>query len=46
MRDRSPAAPGPAAAIDEALRDQPEDRHRADALHSLVADPVEDYGDW
>ncbi|MFD9635993.1 hypothetical protein [Streptomyces violascens] len=29
-----------------ALRDLHEDRHRADAPHSLITDLVEDYGDW
>ena len=33
-------------AADEALRTQPEDRHRANALHALIATMVEDYGDW
>jgi hypothetical protein len=46
VRDRNPAALARLRAIDEALRDQREDRHRADAPHSLVDDLVEDYGDW
>lgn len=31
-------------AIDKALRNQREDRHRADALLAFIADLVEDYG--
>ncbi|MFB6979424.1 hypothetical protein [Streptomyces scopuliridis] len=45
VRDRDPAALTRLRAVDEALRGQREDRHRADALLSLVTDLVEDYGD-
>lgn len=45
MRDRAPAALDRLRALDQALRDQREDRHRADALLSLIADLVEDYAD-
>ncbi|MFD7322593.1 hypothetical protein ACFV9D_16115 [Streptomyces sp. NPDC059875] len=44
VRDRKPAALDRLRALDEALRGRREDRHRADALLSLVADLVEDYG--
>ncbi|GAA2625322.1 hypothetical protein [Streptomyces vastus] len=46
VRDRNPAALARLRALDEALRNQHEDRHRADALLSLIANLVEDYGDW
>ncbi|MFI6038047.1 hypothetical protein ACIBBD_28590 [Streptomyces sp. NPDC051315] len=45
VRDRAPAALDRLRALDQALRTQPEDRHRADALLSLIADLVEDYAD-
>ncbi|MYY13439.1 hypothetical protein GT204_32320 [Streptomyces sp. SID4919] len=41
--DREPAALTRLRALDRALRDQREDRHRADALLSLIATYVEDY---
>ncbi|WP_367321649.1 hypothetical protein [Streptomyces sp. HUAS ZL42] len=44
--DGEPAALARLRAADEALRAQREDRHRADALLSLIATLVEDYGDW
>ncbi|MFI6646386.1 hypothetical protein ACIBI8_02010 [Streptomyces sp. NPDC050529] len=44
LRDRNPAALSKLRALDGALRVQREDRHRADALHALVAELVEDYG--
>ncbi|MFJ9865871.1 hypothetical protein [Streptomyces sp. NPDC101165] len=45
VRDRNPAALARLREIHEALRAQREDRHRADALLSLIGDLVEDYGD-
>ncbi|WP_327279913.1 MULTISPECIES: hypothetical protein [unclassified Streptomyces] len=42
--DGEPAALARLRAADEALRDQREDRHRADALLQLIATYVEDYG--
>ncbi|MFJ9834165.1 hypothetical protein ACIRU2_22715 [Streptomyces sp. NPDC101169] len=44
VKDRDPAALARLRAADEALRAQREDRHRADALLSLVGNLVEDYG--
>ncbi|MFB6558259.1 MULTISPECIES: hypothetical protein [unclassified Streptomyces] len=44
MTDREPAALARLRAVDEALRNQREDRHRVDALAALIADLVEDYG--
>uniref|UniRef100_A0AAU2UZZ9 Uncharacterized protein n=1 Tax=Streptomyces sp. NBC_00003 TaxID=2903608 RepID=A0AAU2UZZ9_9ACTN len=44
VRDRNPTAMGRLRAIDKALRNQREDRHRADALLAFIADLVEDYG--
>jgi hypothetical protein len=44
VRDRDPAALARLRALDEALRNQREDRHRADALLALIGDLVEDYG--
>lgn len=44
VRDRAPAAVARLRALDEALRAQREDRHRADALLALIGDLVEDYG--
>jgi hypothetical protein len=44
VRDRDPAALARLRALDEALRNQREDRHRADALLALISDMVEDYG--
>ncbi|WP_314246305.1 hypothetical protein [Streptomyces sp. DSM 40907] len=43
VTDREPAALARLRAVDEALRNQREDRHRADALTALIADLVEDY---
>ena len=45
VRDRVPAALYRLRAMDQALRDWREDRHRVDALLSLIADLVEDYAD-
>ncbi|MFI2367974.1 hypothetical protein [Streptomyces sp. NPDC018833] len=44
--DGEPAALARLRAADEALREQREDRHRADALRELIATYVEDYGNW
>lgn len=44
MRDRDPAALSRLRALDDALRNQREDRHRADALLALIAELAEDYG--
>jgi hypothetical protein len=44
VKDRDPAALARLRALDEALRNQREDRHRADALLALIGDLVEDYG--
>ncbi|MER5538980.1 hypothetical protein [Streptomyces mirabilis] len=44
VEDREPSALARLRAVDEALRNQREDRHRADALLSLIANLVEDYG--
>lgn len=43
LRERNPAALTRLRTLDDALRLQREDRHRADALHSLIAELVEDY---
>ncbi|MGW4436200.1 hypothetical protein ACWELO_10630 [Streptomyces sp. NPDC004596] len=43
VQDRDPAALARLRAADEALRAQREDRHRADALLSLIGNLVEDY---
>lgn len=45
VQDREPAALARLREIHEALRAQQEDRHRADALLSLIGNLVEDYGD-
>ncbi|MBV2357401.1 hypothetical protein KUM39_24060 [Streptomyces sp. J2-1] len=45
IRNRNPAALARLRALDEALRNQHEDRHRADALLALIANLVEDYAD-
>ncbi|GCB51807.1 hypothetical protein [Streptomyces sp. NL15-2K] len=45
VRDRAPAALDRLRALDQALRAQREDRHRADALLSLIGNLVEDYAD-
>ncbi|MER5215562.1 hypothetical protein ABT063_34790 [Streptomyces sp. NPDC002838] len=44
--DGEPAALARLRAADKALREQREDRHRADALLELIATYVEDYGNW
>ncbi|MEU0197933.1 MULTISPECIES: hypothetical protein [unclassified Streptomyces] len=44
--DGEPAALARLQAADKALREQREDRHRADALLELIAMYVEDYGNW
>ncbi|WP_405681049.1 hypothetical protein [Streptomyces sp. NBC_01238] len=44
ISDRNPAALSRLPALDDALRNQREDRHRADALLALIAELVEDYG--
>ncbi|MER6561663.1 hypothetical protein ABT300_28795 [Streptomyces sp. NPDC001027] len=43
VRDRAPAALDRLRALDRALRERREDRHRVDALLSFVAELVEDY---
>ncbi|TXS19690.1 MULTISPECIES: hypothetical protein [unclassified Streptomyces] len=43
VEDREPAAVARLRAVDDALRNQRYDRHRADALLALVANMVEDY---
>ncbi|MFE8989689.1 hypothetical protein ACFYMI_18010 [Streptomyces collinus] len=45
VRDRAPAALDRLRALEQALRAQREDRHRTNALLSLIADLVEDYAD-
>ncbi|MFJ5970766.1 hypothetical protein [Streptomyces sp. NPDC093060] len=45
VQDREPAALARLREIHQALRAQREDRHRADALLSLIGNLVEDYGD-
>lgn len=44
VEDGDPTSLARLRAADEALRNQQEDRHRADALLSLIANLVEDYG--
>ncbi|MFJ8667048.1 hypothetical protein [Streptomyces sp. NPDC093600] len=44
IMDRDPAALARLRAADQALRDQREDRRRADALLAIIANLVEDYG--
>ncbi|MDX3575196.1 hypothetical protein PV648_39090, partial [Streptomyces sp. ID05-47C] len=44
--DGEPAALARLQAADKALREQHEDRHRADALLDLIATYVDDYGNW
>ncbi|WP_432119599.1 hypothetical protein [Streptomyces sp. bgisy032] len=44
--DGEPATLARLRAADKALREQREDRHRADALLELIATCVEDYGNW
>jgi hypothetical protein len=43
LMDGDPAALARLRVTDEALRAQHEDRHRADALHTLIATLVDDY---
>ncbi|WP_328866730.1 hypothetical protein [Streptomyces sp. NBC_00304] len=43
VEESDPVALARLRAADDALRNQPEDRHRADALHRLIAQLVEDY---
>ncbi|WP_393060041.1 hypothetical protein [Streptomyces sp. LN549] len=45
VMDREPAALARLRAADDALRNQQDDRHRADALLALIAGLVEDYAD-
>lgn len=44
VRDRNPAAVATLRALDQDLRNQREDRCRADALLALIGELVEDYG--
>jgi hypothetical protein len=44
--DGEPATLARLRAADEGLREQHEDRHRADSLLQLIATYVEDYGNW
>ncbi|MFD7912278.1 hypothetical protein ACFV30_16360 [Streptomyces sp. NPDC059752] len=44
VRHRKPAALARLRAVDEALRNQREDRHRVDALSALIGDLVVDHG--
>ena len=46
VRDRTPAALDRLRALEQALRAQSEDRHRVDALLSLIGSLAEDYGNW
>ncbi|KPI15392.1 hypothetical protein OV450_2530 [Actinobacteria bacterium OV450] len=46
VMDGEPAALARLRAADEALREQREDRHRADSLLKLISTMVEDYGNW
>ncbi|ANP57073.1 hypothetical protein AVL59_39800 [Streptomyces griseochromogenes] len=46
MVDGEPPALARLRAADESLRNQREDRHRADALLTLIATLVENYGNW
>ncbi|MER5215561.1 hypothetical protein ABT063_34785 [Streptomyces sp. NPDC002838] len=45
LKNRNPATLGRLRALDRALRNQHEDRHRADALLALIGKLVEDYAD-
>ncbi|WP_247702275.1 hypothetical protein [Streptomyces sp. F63] len=45
VTDRNPAALARLRAVDDALRSQREDRHRANALLALINNLVEDYAD-
>ncbi|MFI5999518.1 hypothetical protein ACIA98_03740 [Streptomyces sp. NPDC051366] len=44
VRDRNPVTLTTLRALDQVLRNQREDRHRADALLALIGELVEDYG--
>lgn len=44
VRDRDPVALARLRALDEALRNQREDRHRVEALLALIGELAEDYG--
>ena len=46
VRDRDPAALARLRELERALRAQSEDRHRVDALLSLIGALAEDYGNW
>ncbi|MFG2027726.1 hypothetical protein [Streptomyces sp. NPDC048825] len=46
VKNRNPATLARLRALAKALRNQHEDRHRADALLSLIGNLVEDYGNW
>ncbi|MFJ2135822.1 hypothetical protein ACIOMQ_34165 [Streptomyces sp. NPDC087845] len=46
VRDREPAALARLRTVHQDLRAQRGDRHRADALLALIANLVEDYGNW
>ncbi|MCX4806744.1 hypothetical protein OG594_34840 [Streptomyces sp. NBC_01214] len=46
VRDRDPVALARLQALENNLMNQREDRHRADALAALIADKVEQYGNW
>ncbi|WP_371618877.1 hypothetical protein [Streptomyces sp. NBC_00454] len=46
LLDGEPTALARLRAADEALHEQREDRHRAEALLQLIATYVEDYGNW
>ncbi|WP_405595834.1 hypothetical protein OG741_06295 [Streptomyces sp. NBC_01410] len=43
VRRREPSALASLQALDRKLRNQPEDRHRIDALLALIGDLAEDY---
>jgi hypothetical protein len=45
VTDQNPATLARLWALDQALRNQHEDRHRADALLALIGNLVEDYAD-
>ncbi|GHI04539.1 hypothetical protein AQI88_37265 [Streptomyces cellostaticus] len=45
VRNRNPATLARLRALDEALHNQHEDRHRADALLALISNLIEDYAD-
>ncbi|WP_157901906.1 hypothetical protein [Streptomyces kanasensis] len=43
LMDGEPAAATRLRSVDQALRTQRQDQHRADALHALIANLVDDY---